>query len=432
MRYFRQLRWTPNFRRMASRVTGASALALGAPDPEREVVSHPTGWVARAVFAPQVWLISVGLTALLTGPALGQGAIDTVISSRLDSALASLVEENGLVGLQVAIGIDGTLSWTGAYGMADLEHNSPVTDQTLFRMASITKWMTATAAMRLVELGQLDLDAAVQEYCPEYPEKQWTLTARHLLEHRGGVRQYWGFNDEPRDTPEEQRMLDLRSDEERRWMSVRYTDVVGPLNRFKDDPLLFEPGTDRRYTSLGYRLLGCVLRGAADTSYAAVLQEHIFDPAEMSSTRNDDAYAIIPGRARGYTSTPEGELRRSRFRDVSENLAAGGHLSTASDLIRFALAWRAGQLVSEASMEAMTVPPAGTAASERYPGLGFFVQPLPGGGRVYMVGRQDGTRTFLVMNLETGRAFAWMTNYERVPSNFNLLMVRAIAGQLAQ
>lgn len=188
------------------------------------------------------WSISLGLTALLTGPALGQAAIDPTTLSQIDSALAALVDENGLVGLQVAVGIDGTVAWTGSYGMADLEHESRVTDETLFRTASISKWMTATAAVRLVELGRLDLDAAVQEYCPEYPEKRWTLTARDLLRHRGGVRQYWGLNDEPRDTPEQQRELREKSEEEQRWWSVRYTDVVEPLDRFKDDPLLFEPG----------------------------------------------------------------------------------------------------------------------------------------------------------------------------------------------
>ncbi len=161
------------------------------------------------------------------------------------------------------------------------------------------------------------------------------------------------------------------------------------------------------------------------------MQEHIFGPAGMSSTQNDDAYAIVPGRARGYTSTPDGELRRSRFRDVSENLAAGGHLSTASDLVRFALAWNAGRLVSAASMEAITAPPAGVPASGRYPGFGVQVW-MPGEGKrlVTSGGMQDGTRTSLAVNTETGRAIAWMTNDESVPGNFGFLMGSTILGIL--
>ena len=124
--------------------------------------------------------------------------------------------------------------------------------------------------------------------------------------------------------------------------------------------------------------------------------------------------------------TPEGELRRSRFRDVSENLPAGGHLSTASDLIRFALAWHAGRMVSAASMDVMTAPP----ASDAFVSFGLEVLVREGGALLRGRGGQDGTRTFLLLNAETGRALAWMTNYERVPGNFNFLVLRTILGLL--
>ena len=362
----------------------------------------------------------------------GQAAIDSAKASRIDSALDVIVTDHAIVGLQVAIGMDGAVAWTGVYGLADVEHDVPVNDATLFRTASISKWMTATAALRLVELGDLDLDATVQVYCPEYPEKRWALTSRHLLSHRGGVRHYWGTNGEPRDTPEQRQQLAERSAEERLWMSVRYTDVVEPLNRFKNDPLLFQPGTDFRYTSNGYRLLGCVLRGAAGKSYTDVMQETVLGPAGMSSTLNDDAYAILPGRARGYTLDPGGQLVRSRFRDVSENLPAGGHLSTATDLVKFAMAWHAGRLVSESSMKAMTTPPEGVDGSEQFYGLGVTVR-FAGGDKLFSHGGgQDGARSLLVVNVNKGRAIAWMTNFERIPQNFSMLLIQAVTEQLDQ
>ena len=98
------------------------------------------------------WSISLGITALITGPALGQAAIDATTASRIDSALAALVDENRWVGLQVAIGIDGTVAWTGSYGMADLEHDAPVTHETPFRTASTIgrliaeRWMLAPSS----------------------------------------------------------------------------------------------------------------------------------------------------------------------------------------------------------------------------------------------------------------------------------------------
>lgn len=362
--------------------------------------------VARAVLA-------VVLLSATSG--LAQAQLSSTEIARLDSVVRAAVAEHQVVGLQVAVGIGDAVAWASGYGMADLEHEVPVTSETRFRTASISKWMTATAAMRLVEQGKLDLDTPVQAYCPTYPEKRWSVTTRYLLMHRAGVRHYWGANEEPRDTPEERARLSERQEEERLWMSVRYTGVIRPLERFKDDSLLFEPGTAYRYTSFGYRLVGCVLQGAGGSTYSELMDGLVFGPAGMTHTVDDDAYAIIPGRARGYTHTPGGHLRRSRFRDVSENLPAGGHLSTASDLVRFALAFNAGRLVTRESVDRMTAPPPGEEPGDSHYGFGVGVsRPEALGGRTILThsGGQAGTRTLLVLVPEAGVAVATMTNFE--------------------
>ncbi|MGH7542080.1 MAG: serine hydrolase domain-containing protein, partial [Gemmatimonadota bacterium] len=346
--------------------------------------------------------------------------------ARLDSAVAAVLEEHEAVGLQVAVGLGDRVAWGGWAGMADLEHEVPVTPETRFRTASITKWMTATAAMRLAEQGKLDLDAPVQRYCPTYPEKRWTLTARHLLSHRGGVRHYWGANDESRETPAQRAEIERRSEEERLWQIVRYGDVVRPVERFEDDSLLFEPGTRYHYSSLGYRLLGCVLRGAAVDSYDDLMEELVFRPAGMVHTRPDDAHAIIPGRAMGYVRRGN-RLERSRFRDVSENLPAGGHVSSAADLVRFALAWNRGALVSEESRRRMAAPPESEPDAESYYGYGVNVRQTPGRTFLSHGGGQDATRTLLVLLPDEEIAVAAMTNYESIEDGLTELVERALA-----
>jgi CubicO group peptidase (beta-lactamase class C family) len=84
---------------------------------------------------------------------------------------ATLTKE-GLPGLSIAVAKDGQV-WSAGFGSADLEQNVAVDSRTLFRTASISKWMTATAAMRLAEEGKLNVDAPIQQYCPQYPAKQW-------------------------------------------------------------------------------------------------------------------------------------------------------------------------------------------------------------------------------------------------------------------
>jgi serine beta-lactamase-like protein LACTB len=350
-------------------------------------------------------------------PSAAVGQVSAADAAAIDDLIREWVEENDVVGLQVAIGSGSDVTWTGAYGMADIEHGISLSDQSRFRTASISKWMTATAALKLVELGQLDLDTPVQEHCPAYPQKEWPLTTRDLLRHRGGVRHYWGANGENPETPEERRALREKQEEAERWTTVRYDNRVAPIARFADDPLLFEPGTDFQYTSFGYRLVGCVLRGAAGTTYNELMQTHVFEPAGMTLTRDDDAYAIVPGRVRGYVRSPGGELRRSRFRDVSENLPAGGHLSTASDLVRFALAWYAGDLISDESRAAQLEVPRG-AVQESYYGFGVSSADVDdiGGKRVLLhSGSQDETRTWLVLVPESGIAISTLSNDEDLP-----------------
>ncbi|MDZ7768080.1 MAG: serine hydrolase domain-containing protein [Woeseiaceae bacterium] len=115
-----------------------------------------------------------------------------------------------------------------------------------------------------------------------------------------------------------------------------------------------KPGTDWLYSSFGYRLLGCVLEGASGRTYRSLLEEEVLEPAGMASTVPDDAWAIIPHRAAGYRLDRGKPLRRADMRDVSENLPAGGHLTTATDLILFAQAFHTRALLSDQSATLMT------------------------------------------------------------------------------
>ena len=85
---------------------------------------------------------------------------------------------------------NGEYEWSQGYGMADLENFVPATARTMYRLASLSKPLTATAAMQLWERGKLNLDAPVQNYCPTFPQKEWPITTRQVLGHLGGIRHY--------------------------------------------------------------------------------------------------------------------------------------------------------------------------------------------------------------------------------------------------
>jgi serine beta-lactamase-like protein LACTB, mitochondrial len=358
----------------------------------------------------------VSALLLLSGLARAAGLSEAQQREISQLATAAL-KERELPGLSVAVAKDERI-WAAGFGSADLEQSTPVSAQTMFRTASIAKWLTATAAMRLVERGTLDLDAPVQQYCPRFPKKKWPVTSRQLLTHTAGVRHYYGENGEKPETAAERQALEDKIRREKAGQYTRYTDVLGPLDVFKDDPLLFQPGTKTAYTSLGYRLLGCVLEGAARAPYRKLMRELVFEPAQMTAITEDDAQAIVPHRAAGYSKAADGKLIRAAFRDVSENLPAGGYLSTADDLVRFALAFEAGKLVTDATRGQMLQHPRlidGSLAPDPggfpdfYYGVGIAVGP-DSRPAWFHAGGQSGVSGYLMWFPDTKIAVALLTN----------------------
>lgn len=258
--------------------------------------------------------------------------------TEIERLLTEKMSRERIPGLSIAVVADGKLAWTSAYGFADPENHVPALPRSVYRTASIGKSFTATAAMQLVESGRLDLDAPVRRYCPAFPEKRWPVTTRHLLGHTSGIRHYGGPNEESE-----------------LFNTVHYESVEGPLEIFAEDSLLFEPGTKYLYSTFGYDVLGCVIQGASGTRFLDYMRSHVFEPAGMEDTRDDDPAAIIPRRVNGYRLV-DGELRNSRRVDMSSKLPAGGYVTTVLDLARFAIALMGHRLVSAETLERMMTP----------------------------------------------------------------------------
>ncbi|MEK7215466.1 MAG: serine hydrolase domain-containing protein, partial [Chloroflexota bacterium] len=314
-----------------------------------------------------------------------------------------------LPGLSLAIVVDNQLSYASAFGFADLENSVRANRDTAFRTASLAKALTATAVMQLGERGKLDPDAPVQKYCPAFPEKPWPVTARQLLGHLGGIRHY-------RDGPEARG-------------TGHYATVVDALALFKDDSLLHEPSTRFSYTTFGYSVLGCAIEGASGMRYEAYMREHIFGPAGMERTRSDDTYVVIPNRARGYMRMTEenarfwpesyrrwmkaGEAYNAELHDTSMKIPGGGLVSTAADLVRFAIAVQSGSLIKRETLEQMWTVQRTRGGQETGWGLGWILPREMAGERAIRVsGNQPGASSALVIVPEKRFAVAAMANLE--------------------
>jgi serine beta-lactamase-like protein LACTB len=311
------------------------------------------------------------------------------VEALISSAMARL----GIPGLSAAVVTERRLRWSKAYGTADLENLVPATNQTVYRLASVTKPITATAVLQLVEAGKVDLDAPIQRYVPAFPPKQWPVTVRHLLSHQSGIRNW--------------------TDEE--FHNTRHFATIGEsLAVFKDDPLLFEPGSRTQYTSLGYNLMGAVVEGVSGKPFLEYLQERVFTPARMESARGDDVLAIIPHRAAGYQITAAGELRNSPISDTSNRTAGGGLVANAEDVARFAIAFQRGSLLKPSTVQAAYGRQRTRDRRISGYGLGWIVAQNGARTEVYHTGGQPRVSTVLYMVPRSGLAVVLLCNLEGV------------------
>jgi CubicO group peptidase (beta-lactamase class C family) len=322
-----------------------------------------------------------------------QGVLPAERVSEIEALVRTEMARQKIPMVTTAIAWRGRLTWSGAFGYADVENKVRATPDTVHRLGSISKPITAVAALQLYEAGKLDLDAPVQKYVPEFPEKEAPITVRMLLCHQSGIRHY-----QNRDEVDSTR---------------HYEGIASALGIFAKDPLVAVPGTKFSYTTYGYNLLGAVVERAAGMPFMTYLKERIFVPAGMLTARDDHPYAIIPNRARGYALTDDGELRNCNLADTSNKVPGGGMVSSAADLIRFAVAVRNGELLRPSTLELMWTPQKLSDGKPTEYGLGWFVREASGRKLVLHSGGQQGTSTVVGLLPGDGTAVAVLTNLER-------------------
>ncbi|MGC2694821.1 MAG: serine hydrolase domain-containing protein [Candidatus Angelobacter sp.] len=322
-------------------------------------------------------------------------------TSQINNKVTEFMAKTGAPGVSVAIVKDGRFVWATGYGLADLENNVPATAETEYRLASVSKSVSATGAMWLVEHGKLDLDAPVQRYCPAFPKKPWPITTREVLAHTAGIRHY---KSESPDDP------DVSS-------TKHYNSIEESLQTFAKDDLIAEPGKGFHYSTFGYTLLGCVMEGASRQKYIDFMRQAIFLPAGMQHTEDDDVHRIIPHRAQGYQKTKTGEIINSDLADTSYKLPGGGLTSNAEDMARLEAALLDYKVLQQATRQQMwtkqTTLPSDKDPARGY-GLGWGSSTWFGFTTVGHGGAQQRVSTAIIMQPEHKAGAVVLCNLEDV------------------
>ncbi len=270
---------------------------------------------------------------------------------------AGLAGQN-LPGLSVAVGLEDDVVWAEGLGWANLENRIPVAPDMRFRIGTASKALTSAAVGRLVEQRRLNLDDKIQTYVPEFREKPWPVTLRHLMSHVAGIR-----ND---------------SGDEGPLLSERCERPVDALPRFARASILFEPGTQYRYSSYGWILVSAAVEAAAGEPFLRFMRNEIFQPLGMHDTMADSTSEEIPNRVTPYfprvAADPTYGLHLMREINYSCYAGASVFLSTPSDLERFGLAMANGRLLEPSTVALLQTPQRLTSGAETGYGLGWDLE----------------------------------------------------------
>ncbi|MBC8245081.1 MAG: beta-lactamase family protein [Verrucomicrobia bacterium] len=348
--------------------------------------------------------ISIFYLALLPGLAAAPP-----LAKRVDEAMHDEMARQELVGLAVGVIRDGQVAHLKGYGLADREQRVPVTRQTMFRWASISKSVTAVAAMQLWERGDLDLESEPRRYVTEFPDKGTPIHVRHLFCHLGGIVHYTNGKviRTQRDYP----------------VAHPFESVIFALDTFRESPLVNPPGEKFSYTTHGYILLSAVVERAGKQKFADQVRDRIAEPMKMQTLQPDYQWVDLPHRAVGYRKR-DGKVVVSTDTDVSWKLGGGGFISSIDDMAKFAVGLLNHRFVKPATRRAMWEPQKTNDGRRMSYALGFSRKHYRDGAlRSWKAdgtgvetaghgGAQEKTKTLMVVLPEQQQAVVVMSNSE--------------------
>lgn len=338
-------------------------------------------WITGVMAAVALGCLGAGAWAQ-SAPALAQTP-DAAMAARIDAALDRAVAEKRLVGAVVLVARDGRLAYQRGVGLADREAGTPMREDAVFRLASVSKPFVSVAIMRLAQEGKLSLEDPVTRWLPDFKPavadgSRPVITLRQLLNHTSGL----GYVlSEPADGPYHRLGV---SD----GMDLSGLTLDQNVARIADGPLAFAPGARFRY-SLGVDVLGLVAEKVEGEPLGRVLARTVTEPLSLKDAgfaardpaRLTAAYANAapqPVLIVDNQDVPLGpgavRMAPSRALDASAFPSGGaGMVGSAGDVLALLEAVRkgGGPILSAASVAAMTKDQVGVVAATQGPGWGF-------------------------------------------------------------
>nr|WP_255536313.1 serine hydrolase domain-containing protein [Pacificimonas pallii] len=267
-------------------------------------------------------LAAIGALGILTstaaplsaGPSASGEVLPEIEAKKIDRVFKKIGEDEP--GCAIGVMKAGEVLHKRGYGLANLEHGVPITGDTVFRIASVSKQFTAMSTIILANEGKISLDDDIRKYVPEIPDYGRPITIRNIINHTSGLRDFLT-------------LFFLKGYENHDfYMEPEFFEMLASQKRLE-----FQPGEKMSYTNTGYVLQAIIIERVTGMSLAEYAKAKIFDPLGMKNTHfHDDVTRLVPGRAYGYSATKKGYAVSGTPQEL---LGDGGVFTTIDDLARF-------------------------------------------------------------------------------------------------
>jgi serine beta-lactamase-like protein LACTB, mitochondrial len=335
-------------------------------------------------------------------------ALSNTSFNQIQSYVTNRYAQQNMVGLSVGIIKNGEVIFLRGYGYSNLADSIASSEYTSYRLASVSKFLTAVLALKLADNNLLDLDEDIRNYVPEFPVKpEGIITSRHLLANQSGITHY--------------NQCATYSNANLQTYVNTYTDTYNPIsaiNIFKDAPLCFAPGTDYRYSTFGFNLLAAVIERAGSGTFLEKYNNLIKCPTKMYGLYpeiqdlrpfpNESAWYRV---VNGVILPPANSIDLT---DVSFKTGGGGFTGTVIDMVKFMRAYVNRELLNDSLITLMhTVPQTNSTAGINY-ALGTNSAIRNGQRLVFHSGSQTGSTSLLYFSPENKSGLILLCNTQHV------------------
>jgi CubicO group peptidase (beta-lactamase class C family) len=316
------------------------------------------------------------------------GVLTNAQTDSTDLIVEKMMKEQKIVGLSLAVIKNGNTVVNKGYGLANAEHNVPVTAATVIRLGSVSKQFFTTAILRLMEEGKLSINDPVHKFFPDAPDTWRPIQVKHLMSHTSGLtREAPAYNN-----------------------SIIQPDLVIIKSAYAL-PLEFKTGEKYQYCNLGYFMLAEIIAQLSRMPWQDYIHDNLFVPAGMKNSQMTDFYPIIPNRANGYMHRKEVLVNADAMYAVRPS---GGFLSTSSDMILWDKVLREKKIIlKKENWELLWQPYIKTSTnpdSRNYYGFAWEVEEYKGHKAISHGGANTGFRSFYIRFIDDDLSIIIMTN----------------------